>query len=149
MAVSDRKSRALDEQGIHYVVADENRERIDELRRQGIPAVAGNAAEPSVLIQAHIVHATMLVIATPDTFHVRRMVEIARALNPEVACVIRSHSESEAALLEKDRVCKVFVGERELARGMTGHIVSTLEARRHAGPPPASARPLEGTTGKK
>lgn len=118
---------ALHRRGIHCVVADENRERVDELRRNGIPAVAGNASEPTVLIQAHIARAKMLVIATPDTFAVRRMVEIAKALNPSVECVLRSHSEQEAALMENEHVGKVFVGERELASGMTNHIITRLE----------------------
>ena len=69
--VGRRIAAALMERGIHFVVAEENREIVDQLRKQGIPAVAGNAGEPAVLIQAHITHATMLVIATPDTFHVR------------------------------------------------------------------------------
>lgn len=122
-------AETLERRGIHFVVADQNRERVDELRRQGIPAVAGNAAEPAVLIQAHIARAKMLVIATPDTLAVRRMVEIARALNPSVECVLRSHSEQEARLLEDERVGKVFVGERELASGMAGHVVARLESR--------------------
>jgi len=52
---------------------------VNDLRKRGIAAVAGNAAEPVVLIQAHIANATMLVIATPDTFlHVRTMIETTR-----------------------------------------------------------------------
>ena len=126
-------AETLAERGIHYVVADINRERVDELRKQGIPSVAGNAAEPAVLIQAHIARAKMLVIAIPDTFHVRQMIEITRALNPSVECVVRSHSDAEAMLLEKENICKVFVGERELASGMTRHIVATLEKNEHGG----------------
>ena len=37
---------------------------------KGAVAVSGNAAEPSVLIQAHIADAAMLVIALSDTIHV-------------------------------------------------------------------------------
>jgi monovalent cation:H+ antiporter-2, CPA2 family len=91
--------------------------------------VAGNAAEPAVLIQAHITHAALLVIATPDTFHVRRMVEIARMLNPAVKVVVRSHNEGEAALLREDTGGKVFVGEQELAASMTRHVMETLKER--------------------
>ncbi|GAB3553720.1 cation:proton antiporter [Noviherbaspirillum agri] len=122
---------ALMHRGIHFVVADENRERVDELRRKGIPAVAGNATEPAVLIQAHIARAKMLVIAIPDTFGVRRMVEIAKALNPSIECVLRSHSEQEAALLENEKIGTVFVGERELATGMTSHIITRLEDKQY------------------
>lgn len=84
-------------QGIHYVVAEQNRELVDQLRQQGIAAVAGNAGEPAVLIQAHIHKARMLVVATPDTFHVRAMIETARALNPDIKIAVRTHSEEEAA----------------------------------------------------
>ena len=91
--------------------------------------MAGYAAEPAVLIQAHITHAALLVIATPDTFEVRRMVEIARMLNPAVKVVVRTHNESEAALLREDTGGKVFVGEQELAASMTRHVVETLKER--------------------
>ena len=113
--------------GVHFVVAEQNREVVEQLRGRGIPAVAGNAAEPAVLIQAHITHAALLVIATPDTFHVRRMVEIARMLNPSVKVVVRSHNEGEAALLREETGGKVFVGEQELAASMTRHVMETLK----------------------
>jgi len=35
----------------------------------------------------------MLVIATPDTLNVRRMIETARAVNPRVEIIVRTHSE--------------------------------------------------------
>jgi CPA2 family monovalent cation:H+ antiporter-2 len=119
-------AKALDEQGIAYVVAEQNREIVDKLRRADQPAVAGNAAEPAVLIQAHIAQAAMLVIATPDTFHVRAMVETARALNPSIRCVVRSHSSEEAALLRREHIGEVFVGEQELAGSMTRHVLAKL-----------------------
>ncbi|MBA2723433.1 MAG: cation:proton antiporter, partial [Methylibium sp.] len=47
-------AEALKRDGVPFVVADHNRERVEALRQQGVPAVLGDAAEPSVLIQAHI-----------------------------------------------------------------------------------------------
>ncbi len=124
--VGRRIAGDLTARGVHFVVAEQNRELVERLRAEGIPAVAGNAAEPAVLIQAHITHAALLVIATPDTFHVRRMVEIARMLNPSIKAVVRTHNESEAVLLREDTGGKVFVGEDELASSMTRHVVETL-----------------------
>ena len=49
---------------------------------RNVPAVSGDASDPAVLIQAHVHRASLLVIATPDTFNVRKMVEIARMVNP-------------------------------------------------------------------
>jgi CPA2 family monovalent cation:H+ antiporter-2 len=37
--------------------------------------------------------------------------------------VVRSHNAEEAALLERDQAGKVFVGESELARAMTEHVL--------------------------
>jgi len=119
---------ALDAQGISYVVAEQNREVVDRLRRANQPAVAGIAADPAVLIQAHIAHAAMLVIATPDTFHVRAMIETARMLNPAIRCVVRTHNMEEAALLRQENAGEVFVGEQELAGSMTRHVLEKLAA---------------------
>jgi CPA2 family monovalent cation:H+ antiporter-2 len=121
-------AKQLTGQGIHYVVAEQNRDIVDQLRREGTAAVVGNAAEPSVLIQAHIARARMLVIATPDTFHVRAMIETARALNPEIKTVVRTHNVEEADLLRSERAGKIFIGEEELANGMAAHIISCFRA---------------------
>ncbi|HEY0585782.1 MAG TPA: YbaL family putative K(+) efflux transporter [Pseudoduganella sp.] len=119
-------AEALTAQGINYVVAEQNRELVDQLRQQGIAAVAGNAGEPAVLIQAHIHKARMLVVATPDTFHVRAMIETARALNPDVKIAVRTHSEEEAALLRSERAGAVFTGEQELAKSMAAHVAKEI-----------------------
>lgn len=120
-------AKSLDDRGIYYVVAEQNRELVEQLRRRGVPAVAGNAAEPAVLIQAHIVHARFLIIATPDTFHVRKMIETARLLNPAIDSLVRTHSEMEAALLRNETGSKVFLGEEELAASMTQHVIQAME----------------------
>jgi CPA2 family monovalent cation:H+ antiporter-2 len=122
--VGRRIAQALVEHKIPFVVAEQNRERVEELRGQGIAAVSGDAAEPAVLIQAHIAKAGMLVIATPDTVGVRRMAGIARTLNPALEIVVRTHDEEEARLLADDQLGKVFFGEQELALAMTRHVLA-------------------------
>jgi len=127
--VGRRIGELLAERGVHFIVAEQNRELVEQLRKQGIGAVVGNAGEPAVLIQAHIARATMLVIATPDTFHVRAMIATARALNPDIECVLRTHNEEEAELLRGERAGKVFIGERELAAGMARHVLDVFDLR--------------------
>jgi CPA2 family monovalent cation:H+ antiporter-2 len=124
--VGRRIAEALTEHGVPLVVAEQNRELVEKLRERGVPAVSGDASDPAVLIQAHIARARMLVIATPDTFSTRRMIEIARALNPGVETVVRTHSEEEAALLQRENAGKVFMGEHELALGMTRHVLERV-----------------------
>lgn len=130
--VGRRIAQALSEKNIPYVVAEQNRELVEQLRAQNTPAVYGDASDPAVLIQAHIARASLLVIATPDTFHVRKMVEIARTLNPTIEAVLRTHSEEEAELLQKENVGKVFMGEHELATGMTQHILVRMREETHS-----------------
>jgi CPA2 family monovalent cation:H+ antiporter-2 len=107
------------------------------LRKRGTHAVAGDAAEPAVLIQAHVARAAMLVIAVPDTLRARRMIEIARMLNPPIEVIVRTHNEEEAALLRKESDATVLLGEHELALSMTRLVMEKInppqtEKRREA-----------------
>jgi CPA2 family monovalent cation:H+ antiporter-2 len=127
--VGRRIGEALAASGISFVVAEENRDIVEQLRARDIPAVFGDASDPAVLIQAHIHRARVLVIATPDTLNVRRMIEIARTVNPHIETVVRTHSEEEATLLEKENAGKVFFGEHELALAMTRHVLERFAAK--------------------
>ncbi|MEN0037537.1 MAG: YbaL family putative K(+) efflux transporter [Cellvibrio sp.] len=124
--VGRRIARILDEKQIPYVVADTNRELVEKLRKNNIPAVCGDAADPNVLIQAHIAKAGILIAATANTFHVRQMVETARALNPKIEIVIRTHNEEEAELWVQEKIGKIFLSEQQLASGMANHVVQRM-----------------------
>ena len=126
--VGRRIARTLTERGIAFVVAEQNREIVDQLRKDGIPAVAGNGGEPAVLIQAHVARASVLVIATPDTFDVRAMIATARALNPHIHTVVRTHNEAEAELLRAERAGQIYIGEHELAKGMAQSVLDGVAA---------------------
>ncbi len=132
--VGQRIAMALLQRGIPFVVVELSREQVERLRGEGMAAVSGDAADPLVLVQAHVAHAAMLVIAVPDPLSARRMLETARALNPGIEVVLRTHSEEEADLLMQEGDSRVFFGEAELARGMTDHILGRF-------PPPPAARP--------
>ena len=114
----------LSAQSMPFVVAEQNRELVEQLRAGGIPAVSGDAAQPEVLIQAHIARARVLVVATPQTLEVRQMAACAKALNPQIEIVVRSHNEAEARMLEAELGSKVFVGENELADAMSRHVLA-------------------------
>ena len=121
--VGRRIGDSLIARGIPFVVAEQNREIVERIRACGIAAVVGDAAEPAVLIQAHIARASMLVVSTPDTFDVRQMINNARILNPKIETLVRTHNEEEAEFLEQEMAQKVFLGENELANSMTGYIL--------------------------
>jgi len=136
--VGKRIASALEARGIPYVVAEQNRELVENLRKKGMVAVSGNAADPAVLIQAHIADAAMLVVATPDPLNVRQMADTARTLNPGIEIVLRTHSEDESLMLRKECIGTVFFGEEELAKGMTGHVLERFSPQA-SGQAPASA----------
>jgi CPA2 family monovalent cation:H+ antiporter-2 len=127
--VGRRIGEALAEHRSPFIVAEQNRELVEALRKRGIHAVAGDASDPAVLVQAHIARARLLVIATPDALRARRMIEIARMLNPQVESFVRTHSEEEMALLQSEHAGMVFLGEHELALSMTRHVLEKVVAR--------------------
>lgn len=122
--VGKRIERILARQGLPYVVIDQDRDLISQLRKRSIPAVYGEASEPNVLIQAHIARAGMLVIATSDTFRIRQIIHIAHQVNPKIEIAIRTQNEEEALLLKQELEGKFFFHERELAHGMIRHILN-------------------------
>jgi CPA2 family monovalent cation:H+ antiporter-2 len=126
--VGRRIAEALKERRIPYTIAEQNRELVETLRDRGVHAVSGDANDPAVLIQAHVARAAMLVIATPDTVGVRKMVGIARQLNPKIEIVLRTHSDEEASMLRQENAGVVFMGEHELAKAMTAHVLAAFRA---------------------
>jgi monovalent cation:H+ antiporter-2, CPA2 family len=70
----------------------------------------------------------VLVIAVPDAFQARQMIEVARALKPDIGVIVRAHSDEEAALLRRDSAGNVFTGEHELALAMTRRVLETVAA---------------------
>lgn len=120
--VGKRIGTALREQNIDLVIAEQNRELVTQLRAEGWHAVAGDAAEPEVLVQAHVTRAATLVIAIPDIVRTRQMLEISRMLNPNIEILVRTHSDEEQLLLQQEAVDRVFFGEQELAQSIVQHI---------------------------
>ena len=127
--VGRRIADALRERDIPFVVAEQHRELVEDLRRGGTAAVSGDATDPAVLIQAHVADAAMLVITTPDTLSVRKMVETARLLNPPIEVVVRTYSADESELLRQEQVGTVFFGDEELAKGMMAHVLQRFDRR--------------------
>jgi CPA2 family monovalent cation:H+ antiporter-2 len=116
-------SGALSSVGIPHVIAEHNRELVEHLRRQGMVAVYGDAADTSVLVQAHVNRASMLVIAVPGALSLQRMVKAARMLNPKIEILVCSVNEDEATMLEKVVPGMVFYSEREMAASMAIHVL--------------------------
>ena len=121
--VGRRIAGALGKHSIPVVVIEQNREIVEQLRSENPAALCGRAVDPDVLSQARIQKAAMLVIATPDTFDIRQVITGAKALNPQLEIIVRTHNEEDAALLALETAETIFFGEKELARSMAGHVL--------------------------
>lgn len=128
--VGSRIGESLLARRIPIVVAEENREIVERLRARGIPAVAGDASEPMVLVQAHVARACMLVIAIPDAVRARQMLETALTLRPQIETLVRVHSDEEDELVRGGHARHVFLGENELADAMSARALEIVERQR-------------------
>ena len=128
----------LREQGLPIAVIERDHLMLASAQAQGVPTIEGDAAAPGVLTSAGLDRARLLVVATPDSYQARRIVEVARAQNPTIDVVVRTHKESEFEKLEKLGAGRVVMGERELARGMLEYSLRSL------GVPPERARAVAG-----
>ena len=126
--VGKRIAEQLRAAGQSVVVAEANRERVEALRAARLPAVSGDAAEPDVLVQAHIARARLLVIAVPDALRSLKMVETARLLQPAIRILARTHADEESALLRANGVDEVLMGEETLARAMASSALARVRA---------------------
>jgi len=122
--VGRRVAADLAAHAVPMVVAEQSREKVEDLRNQGQAAVLGDAAEPGVLIQAHITHAAMLVATVSDPVGMRKMVDTARTLNPQIEIVLVAQSEDEMRMLREENIGEVFLADEQLARGLAGHVRS-------------------------
>jgi K+:H+ antiporter len=118
---------SLRQQGIPYVVIEQNLRFAERLRREGIPVVYGDAAWPEVLDAARPAKARLLVIAVPEQAAVRRILAEARRVNPKIELIVRTHSAEEANWLRRRGVGLVVMGEHHIASEMAVHALKRFE----------------------
>jgi CPA2 family monovalent cation:H+ antiporter-2 len=108
-------AKALERRGFRYVVVEQDRRRVEELRARGVPAIYGDAANDAVLKQVGLEQALVLVLAIPDPPAARHALEYAKRVNPRIEVVARTHSEIERSDLVRLGARQAVLGERELA----------------------------------
>jgi len=91
------------------------------LGARNVPALCGDGMAKGALETVGAARAKLLILAIPDGFQARRVLEIARGLNPHIRTVVRTHSESELKSLQAAGVGLAILGERELALAMADY----------------------------
>ena len=116
----------LKAQGLDFVVIEEDRRRLEELRRQGLNAIYGDAAAVGVLDAAGVANAKILIVAIPPGMLKRRIIELAREANPAIQTAVRTHRASELAYLKSQGVGFAIMGTREVALGLLGFALTSM-----------------------
>jgi len=124
--VGSTVAKALTAAGIPYVVIEQDRRTVEALRREGIPAVYGDATRALVLDHANVAKARLLIVTTPDPYHARQIIVTSKRVCPNLVTVVRTHSVPEMEFLEAQDVGRVLMGERELAYGMSHFALMTM-----------------------
>ncbi|GLC25310.1 cation:proton antiporter [Roseisolibacter agri] len=117
---------ALAREGLPYVVVERDHRTVEALRDRGVPAVYGDASRAGVLAHAHPERARVVVVAAPDPYHARHIVELARRARPGIDAVVRTHSTEAQEYFERIGVAHALMGEHQLAIGMARHTLAAL-----------------------
>lgn len=88
------------------------------------------SADAIILEDTGIADARLLVIATPEGFQTRRIIELARELNANIDVAVRTQSDAEVAHLESQGVGLAITGTRELSFGLADYALRSLGVSR-------------------
>ena len=117
---------ALRVAGQTFAVVEENWRKAEAARAHGTLVVFGDATRLDVLKAARPRHAKLIVVALPDAFQSRRVIQLVRQLNAEISIVARAHSEAEYRYLTELGCALVVMGEREIALSMTDYTLQRM-----------------------
>ncbi|MGU3496031.1 YbaL family putative K(+) efflux transporter [Xanthobacteraceae bacterium A53D] len=142
----------LETAGTPFLVIEDQEDSVEALKAGGIEVIAANAALPEALDAANVAGARRLILAIPDGFEAGRVLRKARARNAEIDIIARAHSDAEVEHLRQGGAGFIIMGEREVARGILGHVFSVgsdVEEAAEGAPaavimPDGVAVPLEG-----
>ncbi|MDL5504075.1 MAG: NAD-binding protein, partial [Candidatus Methanoperedens sp.] len=88
-------SRVLSASGIPFVVLEMNPETVRNEKKRGVPIFYGDASKEAMLEHVNLIGALSIVIAISDAAATRRIVEMARRLNPSVYIIARTRYMKE------------------------------------------------------
>lgn len=121
-------ARSLRERDSAFLVIEDIDTRVDDLRRDSIEVIAGNAARVDILYAANLTAARCMVVAIPNAIEAGQVVRLARQLNPDLLIIARAHSDAQVEHLRGLGADAVIMGEREIARGICGHLFPSAAA---------------------
>ncbi len=116
----------LAEQGIPFVVIDEDDDLIDRAHRDGIPGIRGNALSSRVLAEASPESARIAAVAIPVALEAGEVLVKLQAANPDLILLARAHSDAEVAHLIERGADHAIMAERVLAHSLADRVVAAF-----------------------
>lgn len=95
----ERVARKLAGEGRDFVIIDNDEERVEEFRRDGMIAIRGCATDDTVLMMAGIKLAKGLAVSTPNDATNAMICLTARSLKPDIHIAARAEQESSVEKL--------------------------------------------------
>jgi monovalent cation:H+ antiporter-2, CPA2 family len=106
-------ARAAKATGIPYIILEMNFETVRQEKSRGEPIFYGDATQETILLHANILTARVMVVGIPDPVATRRVLEMARKLNPSVHIIARTRFFKEMEPLFKLGASEVIPEEFE------------------------------------
>lgn len=116
--------RRAQTENLNLFVIDENREKVEALRKDGITAIVADATHVEAWEEANISNARAVVIAIPNPFNARQMVDLVRSLKPEMPILVRVHTDEERDYFNSKNLKTAIMGEQEVANRMIELLVA-------------------------
>jgi CPA2 family monovalent cation:H+ antiporter-2 len=107
-------TRVLRDSGVPFVIVTLSPTGAGEAQRDGLHVIIGDYSKRFLLTTAGIDNAKMLVIPDDTADMARRVVGVARGINPTLHIVVRAQSQSEVDALISDGADEVLVDELEI-----------------------------------
>ncbi len=131
-------SKVLSKSHIPFIVLELNPETVRGEKKRGIPIMYGDATKESVLVHVNIRTARTVAIAISDASATRRIVELARRLNPSVYIIARTRYTSEInplySLGANDVIPEEFETSIEIiSRVLHHYFIPVNEIEKHIG----------------
>lgn len=118
--------RALTSAKISFVVIDYNQKIVHQAKKESLPVIFGDPAEPQVLEAAGVGEAKAIVIALPDRITQEEIISYCETKNPHVKIIARAHLDEDVRLLTHLKVKKIIQPEFEGAIAAIRDIFTTL-----------------------
>ena len=123
-SVTKRVVKDLKAQDIPMVSIVEDTSVVEDMRKAGMAVIGGDPTDPMVLVQAHIVTASILVITDLDAVKALKAVDMAKQLNPEIQIYVRASSTAEAEHLKKEGITNVWNDVESISNFISARIVN-------------------------